>query len=354
MQAAFPAPPKATLVTPTLFVLNNLLQYMCKCAQTHKSTISKKTNLLYVLVNPNHYKHYAGNKAYPVDCYPFPANVPDMPDYAGSIDSNDCAARKCTHWMALKKRNNVVNINAVLVDTFLNLIPVAFKQAYKQKRMENPNTVFREMFDWFVFKYGRILAEDCKANRTVMASEWHPSMCFELLAAPLFRGATFAILTKCHINDDDIVDIGIRVLHQMGLFSEEYKTWILHGNNATKTNNFTAFRAFWADAVNIASFTATPASSHGYRMAAAKDNSSALTDAVSNFRAVYTATQESQRTSNKAINAMQGQIQMLCQALGSHPPPNMMPYHQQQGARPPRGGRQGQGRGGSRPGRGGA
>jgi hypothetical protein len=91
-------------------------------------------------------------------------------------------------------------------------------------------------------------------------------------------------------------------------------------------------------------------------MAAAEDNSSALTDTVSNFRAAYAATQESQCTSNKAINAMQGQIQMLCQVLESHPPSNMMmmPYHQQQGARPPRSGRQGQGRGGGRPGRSGA
>ena len=89
---------------------------------------------------------------------------------------------------------------------------------------------------------------------------------------------------------------------------------------------------------NIASFTATPASSHGYGMAATKDDSSALTDTVSNFGAVYAATRESQRTNNKAINAMQVQIQMLCQALGSHLPPNMMPYQQQQGARHPRGG----------------
>jgi hypothetical protein len=146
-------------------------------------------------------------------------------------------------------------------------------------------------------------------------------MGFELLPARLFHGATFANLAKYPINDNNIVDIGIRILHQTGLFSEEYKTWILCGDNATKTNDFTAFRNFWADAVNIASFTATLASSHGYGIAAAKDNSSALTDAVSNFGAAYAATQESQRTSNKAINTMQGQIQMLCQALGSHPPP---------------------------------
>jgi hypothetical protein len=73
-------------------------------------------------------------------------------------------------------------------------------------------------------------------------------------------------------------------------------------------------------------------------MAATKDDSSALTYAVSNFGVAYAATQESQCTNNKAINAMQVQIQMLCQALGSHPPPNMMPHQQQQGARPPRSG----------------
>jgi hypothetical protein len=272
----------------------------------HKSTISKKMNLLYVAVNPDLYKHYAGNEAYPVDCYPFPAAVPNVPDYASSIDSNYCAARKCTHRMALKKRNDVVNMNAALINAFLDLIPIAFKQAYKQKRMQDPNAIFHEMFNWFVFKYSRTLAEDRKANRTVMASEWQPSMGFELLAAHLFRRATFAKLAKYPINDDDIIDMGIRVLHQMGLFSEEYKTWILCGDNATKMNDFTTFLAFWADAVNIASFTATPASSRGYGMAVAKDNSSALTDAVYNFGAAYAATQESQHTSNKTINAMQG------------------------------------------------
>ena len=40
-------------------------------------------------------------------------------------------------------------------------------------------------------------------------------------------------------------------------------------------------------------------------MAATKDNSSALTYAVSNFGVAYVATQESQCTNNKAINAMQ-------------------------------------------------
>ncbi len=186
---------------------------MCKCAQTHKSTISKKMNLLYVAVNPDLYKHYAGNVAYPDRDYPFPNEVPDVPNYTGTIDSNNHAAKKCTHRMVLKKRNNIINMNAPLIDAFLDLIPVAFKQTYKQKRMEDPNTVFRKMFDWFIFEYGRTLAEDREANHTVMASEWHLSMGFEMLAARLFCGATFANLAKYPINDNDIVGISICVLH---------------------------------------------------------------------------------------------------------------------------------------------
>ena len=46
-----------------------------------------------------------------------------------------------------------------------------------------------------------------------MASEWHPSMGFELLTARLFHGITFANLAKYPINNDDIVNIGIRPLH---------------------------------------------------------------------------------------------------------------------------------------------
>ena len=57
MRLAFPKPPDLSLAPPNLFVLNDLLQYMCKCAQTHKSLISKKMNLLYVAIDPTLYAH---------------------------------------------------------------------------------------------------------------------------------------------------------------------------------------------------------------------------------------------------------------------------------------------------------
>jgi hypothetical protein len=71
-----------------------------------------------------------------------------------------------------------------------------------------------------------------------------------------------------------------------------------------------AFCYFWETAVNIASFTATPAVQHSYGMNAIENDASAasLTDAVSNFGVAYAAVQESLLNNNASINAMQGQI----------------------------------------------
>jgi hypothetical protein len=178
-----------------------------------------------------------------------------------------------------------------------------------------------------------------------MALEWHPSQGFKLLVACLFQGATFANLLKHPIPNNDVVDISICVIHQTGLFLEEYKAWITRGNNPTNNIDFASFHPSWKTAVNIASFMATPALQHSYGMTAVKDNPSAasLTNAITNFGAAYAAMQESLQNNNASINAMKGQIQMLCNALDSQPPAGMHQYPQQtnQGCQA-RGGQRGQ------------
>jgi hypothetical protein len=135
MRAGFPTSPKATLGAPNLFILNNLLQYICKCAQTHKSTISKKMNLLYVAVDPNLYLHYSAGEAYPNASYPFPVDVDEVLDFSACTTDNDRTGAKISHAILLKMRNNVVNMNATLIDTLLGLIPPAFKILYEQEQM---------------------------------------------------------------------------------------------------------------------------------------------------------------------------------------------------------------------------
>jgi hypothetical protein len=129
IRLAFPTPPESSLDTSNLFVLNNLLQYLCKCAQTHKSPISKKMNLLDVAINPTLYGHYSGGVAYPDADYPFPTKVADVPNYSGCTNTNNHANVKVTHSMALKQCNYIINMNSALIDAFLDLVPVAFKQS---------------------------------------------------------------------------------------------------------------------------------------------------------------------------------------------------------------------------------
>jgi hypothetical protein len=127
-----------------------------------------------------------------------------------------------------------------------------------------------------------------------MATNWHPSMGFAVFTLHLFHGITFASLSGQPITDKDTINIGIRVLNRTGLFPKEYKTWFLCGNNASKMNSFVSFKTFWKNAVQIAVFTAFPASQHRYGMVVTNKDTLALllTDAVSNFGMAYTTTQE--------------------------------------------------------------
>jgi hypothetical protein len=240
---------------------------------------------------------------------------------------NKCTAAKKLHAILLKMRNNIVNMNAALINTLLSLILTAFKLLYEQEKMMDPNAVFQQCFDWFIIKYGHTLAEDHETNWMAMAADWHPSMGFDLLTMRLFRGVTFASLSGHPITDKNKVDIGIRVLNLMGFFPKEYKMWVLHGNDTSKMNNFVPFKTFWENAVQIAAFTAVLASQHGYGMAATDNNALVhlLMDAVSNFGTAYAVTQESLQSNATNIAAIQGQLQMLCQAVGAGQPPQQQP-----------------------------
>jgi hypothetical protein len=98
-------------------------------------------NLLYVVVDPSLYTDYSTGKAYPHDIYPFPNNVNEVHNFTACTNDNKCSAAKILHLILLKTQNDVVNMNAALIDTLLSLILMAFKLLYKQEQMMDPNTV---------------------------------------------------------------------------------------------------------------------------------------------------------------------------------------------------------------------
>jgi hypothetical protein len=120
-----------------------------------------------------------------------------------------------------------------------------------------------------------------------------------------------------------MVNISVHVLDRMGHFPKEYKTGILRGNGTSKTNDFASFKFFWENTIQIAAFTNIPANQHGYGMAATNNGASAflLMHVVLNVGTAYAATQESCQSNASNITTIQGQLQMLCQVVGTSKPP---------------------------------
>jgi hypothetical protein len=159
MKAAFPMPPEHLRVIGTLTLTDfiQILIFIARCAQTHKSTISPNMNLLYVAVPPGVYAHYT-REAYPHGMYPYTPRPLDVPNFAGANGGTARENIKIQHALEVKRYMDVQNMNTALIDTFLELMPPSAKIAYNDIRISNPNAVFREMFEWFLNKYGETQA----------------------------------------------------------------------------------------------------------------------------------------------------------------------------------------------------
>jgi hypothetical protein len=129
------------------------------------------------------------------------------------------------------------------------------------------------MFVWFVDHYGKTMVEDCKANRQRMAADWHPANSFNTLVLCLFTGAVFARCTNFTMANLNIIDIGLRLFKQCGMYAEEYKAWIAcEAIRPRIVKTFISFKTFWAAKITLVNQTAVPASQYGYEMAATNDN----------------------------------------------------------------------------------
>ena len=251
MRTGFPTPPEPTLGAPNLFILNDLLQYICKCSL-------KEDELAIVAVDPGLYTLYSAGEAYPTNDYPFPAEVDELPNFSVCNNNNDHAAAKITHAILLKMRNDNDNMNVALINTLLSLIPMAFKLLYEQEQMMDLNAVFRQCFDWFVTKNGRTSAEDRETNRTAMAADWHPSMGLRYsphassAASPsraswVIQSPTKTLLTSASVSS---------TAHDSSPRNTK------HGSYEAMIPTM-RFKSFWENAVQIAAFTSVPVSQHG-------------------------------------------------------------------------------------------
>jgi hypothetical protein len=292
-------------------------------------------NMLFCAASPSLYSFFT-TEAYPSTFLPFPAEVDAVPDFSTCNSYNERETLKATNARDRKTRADIVTMNAALSNVFLANLPKAICQTYEPICMKQPNTVFLHMFNWFIEKYGKTTTEDREDNWQQMAADWHPSDGFEPLATCLFVGTSYVSASRYPMDDRDIIDIGLRVIKQCGMYSEEYKNWIARENESLPiVETIDSFKEYWAAAISLVNQTAIPAANHGYGKNVMDDDTSIASygELLANFGAAYAATQESMKSQATTMAAMQGQlanIQQFCIAVNQQPPPTIYAPPQQQ------------------------
>ncbi len=198
-----------------------------------------------------------------------------MPNYTACVDDNDPATVRETHTQNKKTQADIVTMNSALADIFLEAMSSQVRASFLQRCLREPNIVFINLFLWFVNQYGKTTAKDREANRQRMAANRHPTNGFNTLILHLFTGAAYASSVGYRTNDINIVDIGLRIIKQCGMYGKEYKAWIaLEAIRPRIIETVDTFKMFWATKITLVNQTAIPASMHGYGMAAMNNNDS--------------------------------------------------------------------------------
>jgi hypothetical protein len=299
MKTAFPTAPNPVQGILMLQSLIELMLHMCRCAQTHKTPASKDMNMLFCAAAPDLYAFFT-KEAYLREFFPFPKEVEELPDFKNCMDDNQRETLKSTHALAKKTRADIVTMNAALLDVFLANPPKLIRDGYNPICMGLPNTVFLHMFDWFIKKYGVMMAEEREENQQQMAANWQPTNSFEQLIMRLFLGMSYASAARYPMEECNIINIGLRVIKCCGMYAEEYKVWIGIKNAGQLVlpcvkQTLDYFKGFWSNAITLINQTGVPALQHGYGMAAMDDDGGSIalySKSLENFGAAYAAMQE--------------------------------------------------------------
>jgi hypothetical protein len=201
---------------------------------------------------------------------------------------------------------DIITMSTALADVFLEAMSSRVHASFQQRHLCKPNIIFVNLFLWFINQYGETMAKDCKANQQCMAANRHPANGFDALILRLFTRAVYASSAGFMMNDVNIVNIGLRIIKQCGMYGEEYKAWIAcEAVRPHIVKTVDTFKMFWAAKITLVDQTSIPASMHGYRMAAVNDDDSVALyrELIANFGATYASMQESVKSQCENIHS---------------------------------------------------
>ena len=187
--------------------------------QTHNSNVSQlKLLLLCLCIPPELYINYIA-EAYAV----IPTNPGPVPIYNPNDTQAQHANTKSVWEYNATRYNGCHRMMSSLTDLFLSLIPLTYKSDFENYRINNPNTTFRDCFQWFITRYDEINELDRDENNFRMKKDWTlQDGCGIIYIAKSKRtnympyaSAKFA---QSGMTEQDIVDIALIVIMKTGLF----------------------------------------------------------------------------------------------------------------------------------------
>ncbi len=343
MLAAFPEAVPKIIGEPTIRELIRVLRHLMLCSQTQAYDLSN-TNLLFVCVPPEIFSNYDPNP------YPeAPADPGPMPVFVAGEDVSTASNRRSLWEVMDMRHKNVKTMNTALGDRFLSLIDEVYKTEFLEHRISNPEMAFRDMFAWFLERYGETDENDHEDNKKRMEADWNLQDGWHKLERQIEEGIMFTVFTGYAMPDYDIVDVGVRVIMRTGLFTQEYKQW--HARVQTD-KTWRHFKQVWKTQIDLVKRTTKNAGSFGMGMNALQtstisDLDTEYDNSVVTFANAHNKTQESINSLTQtnaqmqaALPSIQQQLEqvnqmqaMLCQqinAMTSAPPPAWQQQQYQQ------------------------
>ena len=123
-------------------------------------------------------------------------------------------------------------MNKSLTERFLELVPAAQRQGYKDILVGDPNRRFETTFAYFYDNYDQEDEIEIENNKDKMKAEWHPRDGYKVLKQQIKDGMMYAAFANKPISPGDALNMMMVVITRTRLFATQYQEW--HGRNPNK------------------------------------------------------------------------------------------------------------------------
>mmetsp|Transcript_14753 Transcript_14753/g.20914 ORF Transcript_14753/g.20914 Transcript_14753/m.20914 type:complete len:541 (+) Transcript_14753:121-1743(+) len=236
---SFPSDSRPTPLQTTLDLkkLLDIWQHLVGCASGVRSAFYSHGFLH--LVCPAGYWSFFSNQQFPVN--PTPIRPPPVPIYDEAATDNERLTITREHEILQKEYDTAMALNTALINELCLCLGPTNAKMVRDELRTNPSLPIMEVLDNLATEHPDT-DEDRAQNFMRMNAPWNPSDGFNALKTQIEEAAMYASLSDHDIAEWQLVDAGLKLIKNTGLFAEEVKAWNL---TPTTARSWADFKSFW-------------------------------------------------------------------------------------------------------------